>query len=172
VNPTGATDPWENDHRLTLDLDPTGVSAARRVAGAGIPFGWTVSNPTVVGVGIDVVAVERFAAALGRTPTLADRLFAPAEQVTASGHRRSAASLAARFAVKEAVAKALGVPAGMEWHDCSVVSEASGRPALAVTGTVAAACVVTGISAWRISLSHDAGIAAAIVIGLGAQPGA
>jgi holo-[acyl-carrier protein] synthase len=115
-------------------------------------------------LGVDVVAVERFAAALRRTPPLAARLFAEAERVTASGHPRSAASLAARFAVKEAVAKALGVPAGMEWHDCSVVSETSGRPVLVVSGTVAAAA---GIREWRISLSHDAGIAAAIVVGLG-----
>lgn len=121
----------------------------------------------VVGVGIDVVAVERFSAALDRTPALAARLFADAERVTGSGHPRSAASLAARFAVKEAVAKALGVPAGMDWHDCAVVSESSGRPSLAVSGTVARACVAAGIRDWRISLSHDAGIAAAIVVGLG-----
>jgi holo-[acyl-carrier protein] synthase len=118
-------------------------------------------------LGVDVVAVERFAAALRRTPPLAARLFAEAERVTASGHPRSAASLAARFAVKEAVAKALGVPAGMEWHDCSVVSETSGRPVLVVSGTVAAAAAAAGIREWRISLSHDAGIAAAIVVGLG-----
>ncbi|HEY7812776.1 MAG TPA: holo-ACP synthase [Nakamurella sp.] len=123
--------------------------------------------PGVVGVGVDVVAVERFSTALDRTPLLAGRLFADPELVTASGHRRSAASLAARFAVKEAVAKALGVPAGMDWHDCSVVSESSGRPVLVVTGTVAAAAAAAGISEWRISLSHDAGIAAAIAVGLG-----
>ena len=118
-------------------------------------------------MGVDVVAVERFSAALDRTPSLAGRLFADPELVTASGHRRSAASLAARFAVKEAVAKALGVPAGMDWHDCSVASESSGRPVLVVTGTVAAAASAAGISQWRISLSHDAGIAAAIAVGLG-----
>jgi holo-[acyl-carrier protein] synthase len=70
----------------------------------------------VVAVGVDIVAVDRFAAALARTPALAARLLTPAEQVTASGHRRSAASLAARFAAKEAVAKALGAPRGLEWH--------------------------------------------------------
>jgi holo-[acyl-carrier protein] synthase len=126
-----------------------------------------VSAPGVRGVGIDVVAVERFAAALHRTPALAPRLFAAAERVTGSGHPRSPASLAARFAVKEAVAKALGVPAGMDWHDCSVLSESSGRPVLRVTGTVASAALALGITDWRISLSHDAGIAAAIVVGLG-----
>ena len=98
-----------------------------------MPFG-----ARVVSVGIDVVAVERFAASLRRTPGLANRLFTAREQVTVSGHPRGPASLAARFAVKEAAAKALGVPTGMDWHDCQVVSEDSGKPRLEVTATVAA----------------------------------
>jgi holo-[acyl-carrier protein] synthase len=150
--------------------DALGVAGASPVVGAAGSAGLAaalISAPGVLGVGIDVVAVERFATALRRTPPLAARLFAGAERVTGSGHPRSPASLAARFAVKEAVAKALGVPAGMDWHDCSVVSESSGRPVLRVTGTVAAASLALGIRDWRISLSHDAGIAAAIVVGLG-----
>ena len=125
------------------------------------------SGARVISVGIDVVAVDRFAASLARTPALARRLFTPGEQVTANGIPRGAASLAARFAVKEAAAKALGVPAGMDWHDCQVVSENSGRPVLEVTKTVAAAAADLGITGWRISVSHDAGIAAAVVIALG-----
>ena len=121
----------------------------------------------VVAVGIDVVAVDRFAAALLRTPSLARRLFSPDEQITSTGNPRGPASLAARFAVKEAVAKALGVPAGMEWHDCRVISESSGRPILQVVGTVAAAGAELGVTEWRLSVSHDAGIAAAVVIALG-----
>jgi len=122
---------------------------------------------SVLAVGIDVVAVERFAASLLRTPALARRLFTPQEQVTASGLPRGPASLAARFAVKEAAAKALGVPAGMDWHDCRVVSEMSGRPRLEISDTVAAAALALGVTDWRISISHDAGIAAAVVIALG-----
>ena len=118
----------------------------------------------VISVGIDVVAVDRFAAILERTPALAARLFSADEMVTATGLPRGPASLAARFAVKEAVAKALGVPAGMDWHDCRVISESSGQPVLQVVDTVAAAAGVTG---WRLSVSHDAGIAAAVVIALG-----
>ena len=121
----------------------------------------------VLAVGIDVVAVDRFAASMSRTPGLARRLFTAREQVTASGLPRGPASLAARFAVKEAAAKALGVPSGMDWHDCQVVSENSGRPVLEVTKTVAAAAAALGITGWRISVSHDAGIAAAVVIALG-----
>ncbi len=121
----------------------------------------------VIGVGIDVVGVERFAESLRRTPSLRDRLFAPAELVTDSGAPRGAGSLAGRFAVKEAVAKALGVPRGMEWHDCTVISESSGRPVLLPTGTVLAAATGLGVTDWRLSLSHDAGIAAAVVLALG-----
>ncbi|MBM9467570.1 holo-ACP synthase [Nakamurella leprariae] len=121
----------------------------------------------VIGVGIDVVAVDRFAASLARTPSLVDRLFASDERVTRSGHPRSATSLAARFAAKEAVAKALGVPAGMQWHHCRVVSADSGRPSLVMTGTVLAAADAQGIQDWQLSLSHDAGIAAAMVVALG-----
>lgn len=121
----------------------------------------------VVGVGIDVVAIDRFAESLRRSRLLASRLFSEAELVTRSGSPRSAASLAARFAVKEAVAKALGVPRGMEWHDCWVASADSGRPELVVTGTVLVAAVAAGVTQWRVSLSHDAGIAAAVVLALG-----
>src|SRR5699024_11162859 len=92
----------------------------------------------VAGLGIDVVAVERFAASLERTPGLAYRLFTGPERITVTGAARSAASLAARFASKEAVFKALGGPRGLDWHDCTVVSESTGRPTLQVTGTVGA----------------------------------
>ncbi len=118
----------------------------------------------IVGVGVDVVPVERFAAALRRTEGLAERLFTPAERVTHSGHPRTPESLAARFAAKEAVAKALGVPAALEWHDCEVVSSADGRPDLKVRGTVAAAAAERGIATWHLSLSHDGGIASAMVV--------
>ena len=120
----------------------------------------------VIAVGVDVVAIDRFAASLQRTPGLADRLFSEQEQVTATGHPRGPSSLAARFAVKESVAKALGAPSGLEWHDCRVLSEMSGRPVLQVVGTVAAAASQLGVTGWRLSVSHDAGIAAAVVIAL------
>ena len=114
------------------------------------------------------MAIDRFVASLERTPALRHRLFTTAEATTPAGLPRSAASLAARFAVKEAVAKAIGVPSGMDWHDCSVITLPSGRPELAVTGTVAAAAAAAGVAGWRLSISHDAGIAAAVVIALGA----
>lgn len=118
----------------------------------------------IIGVGIDVVPVTRFAAALRRTPAMADRLFTAAERVTESGAPRSPESLAARFAAKEALAKALGAPGGMVWTDAEVRTDAAGRPSLVVTGTVAAVAAKLGVTSWHLSLSHDGGVAAATVI--------
>jgi holo-[acyl-carrier protein] synthase len=118
----------------------------------------------IVGVGIDVVAVSRFAQALDRTPALAERAFTPAERVTPAGRPRSAESLAARFAAKEAVAKALGAPGNLRWHDAEVIVVGAGKPVLAVRGTVAARAREMGVTGWHLSLSHDAGIASAVVI--------
>jgi holo-[acyl-carrier protein] synthase len=118
----------------------------------------------IVAVGIDVVLVERFTKALGRTPLLADRLFTEAELTTQSGNPRAPESLAARFAAKEAVAKALGAPVGLHWHDCEIVSDPDGRPWLTVSGTVAAAAAERDINRWHLSLSHDGGIASAMVV--------
>ncbi len=118
----------------------------------------------IVAVGIDVVLVDRFARALERTPSLAERLFTEAERTTGTGHPRSPESLAARFAAKEAVAKALGAPAGLSWHDCEVVADPDGRPWLTVSGTVAAAAADRGVNHWHLSLSHDGGIASAMVV--------
>ena len=118
----------------------------------------------IVGIGIDVVPVERFAAALARTPRLAARLFTPGEQVTPGGVSRSAESLAARFAAKEALAKALGAGGGMLWTDAEVVVDGAGRPSLHVSGTVAARADGLGVTRWHVSLSHDGGIASAVVI--------
>lgn len=116
----------------------------------------------IVGVGVDIVDVARFAAALERTPALAARILTPAELAVARPER-----LAARFAAKEAVAKALGAPGGLAWHDAEVVSEAGGRPALRVRGTVAAAAQRRGVRSWHLSLSHDAGSAIALVVAEG-----
>jgi len=118
----------------------------------------------IVAVGIDVVRVDRFVRAVARTPLLAERLFTDAERVTRSGNPRTPESLAARFAAKEALAKALGAPAGLRWHDCEIVADSDGRPWLTVAGTVAAAAAERGVTRWHVSLSHDGGIASAVVV--------
>jgi holo-[acyl-carrier protein] synthase len=112
----------------------------------------------VIGVGIDVVDISRFGESLARTPGLSERLFTPSER------DRPLASLAARFAAKEAVAKALGAPGDMHWHDAEVVSQESGRPVLELRGTVLARANDLGATSVHLSLSHDAGIASAVVV--------
>ena len=115
----------------------------------------------IVGVGIDVVDIARFEQALARTPGLAERLFTVGERGLPPR------SLAARFAAKEALAKALGAPRGLLWTDAEVVTEPGGRPRLAVAGTVAGTAVRLGVASWHLSLTHDAGIASAVVIAEG-----
>lgn len=121
----------------------------------------------IIGVGIDVAEIDRFRAAMERTPTMAERLFLPSELLLPSGERRGIASLAARFAAKEALAKALGAPVGLHWTDAEVYVEPTGQPRLRVTGTVAARAADLGVKSWHISLSHDAGVASAVVVAEG-----
>ena len=112
---------------------------------------------TVLGIGVDVCDIARFEESLTRTPGLVDRLFVGDEV------GRTGSSLAARFAAKEALAKALGAPAGLAWHDAEVVSESSGRPTLVLRGTVLAAAQDLGVTSVHVSLSHDGGVAIAFV---------
>ena len=113
---------------------------------------------TVLGVGIDVVDIARFGETLRRTPAMRERLFTEAER------ERPLASLAARFAAKEALAKALGAPTGMGWLDAEVVNEPTGNPRLDMKGSVLARADELGVGRVHVSLSHDAGIASAVVV--------
>ena len=115
----------------------------------------------IVGVGIDVVDVGRFGETLTRTPRLRERLFTPAERELPIN------SLAARFAAKEALAKALGSPVGLSWSDATVLRGEDGRPELDVRGSVLARTKELGIQTLHVSLSHDAGIASAVVVAEG-----
>jgi holo-[acyl-carrier protein] synthase len=112
----------------------------------------------IVGIGTDIVDVARFGQALDRTPALRQRLFTEREQTL------PLRSLAARFAAKEALAKAMGSPGGLVWRDAEVLRAEGGQPSLAVTGSVAAAAAGRGISTWHVSLSHDGGLATAMVV--------
>lgn len=113
---------------------------------------------TTLGVGIDVVDISRFAASVERTPGLRAKLFTAAEAVL------PIESLAARFAAKEALAKALGAPGNLEWHDAEVVSLPSGQPTMTLRGTVLARAAELGGTTTHLSLSHDGGIATAVLI--------
>jgi holo-[acyl-carrier protein] synthase len=112
----------------------------------------------IVGVGVDVVDVARFQATVERVPALRERLFTPEERDLPP------ASLAARFAAKEAIAKALGAPGGMRGQDATVRRVRGEQPVVEVVGTVAARAAALGVTRFHLSLSHDAGIASAMVV--------
>jgi holo-[acyl-carrier protein] synthase len=109
----------------------------------------------IEGVGIDVVHIERFKESLERTPGLSEKLFTESERT------KNLQSLAARFAAKEALAKALSAPHGLQWHDAEVINLENGKPEFLFRGEIAE--LISG-SRVHLSLSHDAGIASAVVV--------
>jgi holo-[acyl-carrier protein] synthase len=119
----------------------------------------------VVGVGIDVVDVERFRRVLARTPGMRRRVFTPAELEYVAPRIDPVPSLAARFAAREAVMKALGLGLGaFGFHDVSVRVAASGAPSLIVVDTAAELAAERGIAALHLSLAHDGPVAIAMVV--------
>ncbi len=107
------------------------------------------------GVGIDVVDIKRFQESLERTPELESKLF------TESERGKSMQSMAARFAAKEALYKALSPAHGLQWHDAEVINHENGKPDFLFRGAIAE--LIDGASV-HLSLSHDAGIASAMVV--------
>jgi holo-[acyl-carrier protein] synthase len=126
---------------------------------------------SIVGVGTDLVEVARFRTAMDRTASLADRLFSAGEREYASDQNDPAKSLAARFAAKEAVMKALGVGLGdIDFRDVEVVRRESGEPALEVRGKARDLATERGVTEWLVSLSHTDSTAIAFVIAVKAGP--
>jgi len=115
----------------------------------------------IIGVGIDVVDLARFRDTVARTPRLVERLFHPDER------DMPVESLAARFAAKEAVVKALGAPGGLRWHDAVIRRRVGHRPIVEISGTVAAVAAEQGVRVFHLSLSHDGPVATAMVIAEG-----
>lgn len=121
-------------------------------------------NGALLGLGIDSVDIPRFAEILGRRPALARRLFTAGEQQYAAGLANPVPSLAARFAVKEAVMKALGVGLGaFAWDDVEVVHTDGGAPHLVVTGRAATLASGRGVHGWHLSITHTDAVASAVV---------
>jgi holo-[acyl-carrier protein] synthase len=111
------------------------------------------------GVGIDLLEIERLERALGRHPRLADRVFTQGEQDYAAARARPARHLAARFAAKEAVVKALGLPGGFGLREIEVV--AGEPPMVRLSGRAAKAAAGGRV---EISLTHSRDFAAAVAI--------
>jgi holo-[acyl-carrier protein] synthase len=111
------------------------------------------------GVGIDLLEIDRLERALERRPRLAERLFTEAERSYAEARARPARHLAARFAAKEAVVKALGLTNGFGLREVEVV--AGEPPTIKLAGRAAAAA---GKRRIEISLTHSRDYAAAVAI--------
>ena len=122
-------------------------------------------------VGVDLIAVPRVERALQRHgERFLRRVFTPAEVIYSRGR---APELAARFAAKEAVSKALGVgmrilaPDGVEWHEVEVLGDWRGRPEVYLRGWAAERAAQLGLTRWAVSLSHEREYAVAFVVATG-----
>ncbi len=121
----------------------------------------------IVGSGIDLVEIGRIQQSMDRYGRrFLDRVYTAAEQAYCLRKRKAAESLAARFAAKEAGAKALGtgISLGVSWLEIEVVREASGRPTLRFHGRAAQIAALLGVAGTALSISHTAGLAMASVV--------
>ena len=119
----------------------------------------------MIGIGVDVVEIERFRRSLARTPTMRERLFTPVELAYVAPKSDPVPSLAARFAAREAVMKSLGLGLGaFGFHDVWVERAESGAPWLNVNGRAAELADRAGVTSWHISLTHSESVAIAYVV--------
>lgn len=112
----------------------------------------------IIGIGVDIVDLERFQGKLDATPALLERIF------TKSELEQNLQSLAGCWAAKEAVIKALGNPTGLSWQDVAVVKDDLGKPHLDISGETNRRAEELGIASWHLSISHDGGLACAMVV--------
>jgi holo-[acyl-carrier protein] synthase len=125
---------------------------------------------TIVGIGVDAVDVVRFRAILARRPGFAARFFTGAEQADARRSPDPTESLAARFAAKEAVMKALGTGLGgfaltdVEVRRGTGRGANAGAPSLVLHGAAAALAAQRGAGRFHLSLTHTAQVAVAFVV--------
>ena len=110
------------------------------------------------GIGVDIVDLARFTRQVERTPGLIPRLFAEQERGL------PVHSLAARFAAKEALIKALGDSAGTTWHELEIASDAQGNPGFVLHESLKTVMAARGITSVHVTMTHDAGVACAFVV--------
>lgn len=122
----------------------------------------------VIGIGVDVVDIERFRRSLERTPSMRTRLFTPTELDYVAPQADPTPSLAARFAAREAVMKSMGLGLGaFGFHDVWVERQDSGAPFLRITGRASELAEEAGVGRWHLSLTHSDLVAAAYVVAEG-----
>ncbi len=112
----------------------------------------------ILGIGTDLCSIERMRASLERTPNLAERIFHENERGLPIN------SLAARFAAKEALAKAIGNPRLLTWVEIEVVKDDNGKPAFVLHGSTKSNLDGLMVSAIHLSLSHEQELASAMVV--------
>ncbi len=119
----------------------------------------------IIGVGIDICSIERMRKAFERSGgRIFDRICSPAERADLAGRKDQALALAGRFAIKEAFSKVLDGARGVGWHECEVRRDPSGRPRLELRGNALLQATERGADTWHVSLTHDGGLAVAVVI--------
>ena len=117
------------------------------------------------GIGIDAVDIERFRRSLERTPSMQQRIFTDSELAYVAPKADPVPSLAARFASREAVMKAMGLGLGaFGFHEVWVDHLESGEPHLHVTGRAAELADERGIDTWHLSITHTDQVAIAYVV--------
>ncbi|HEX2266617.1 MAG TPA: holo-ACP synthase [Actinomycetota bacterium] len=118
----------------------------------------------VLGLGVDLVDVERVEAILARRKTFRQRVFTPEEIEYCESQGSPAACYAARWAAREACRKALGGVSEMGWKDVSVRREASGPPRLTLRGSSKRRAGELGVSEVLVTLTHERRMAAAFCL--------
>lgn len=121
----------------------------------------------MIGIGTDLVELERFRATLERTPRIKERSFTAAEREYSDAKSDPTERYAARWAAKEAVMKAMGVGlGGVAMVDIEVVKDDSGAPSILLHDTAAAKAAELGITEWKITITHTESLAQAIAVAL------
>jgi len=124
----------------------------------------------IVGIGNDLVDLDRFRRVLERRAGLVEKLFTESEREYSLRRTDPTERFAVRFAAKEAVLKAMGVGIGaVDWHDIEVRRDEDGQPSVALSGRASMLANQLGIESWRLTLSHSAVVAQAIVVALGPE---
>ncbi len=121
----------------------------------------------IVGLGIDLIEIERIRAVYGRHKArFADRILTAAEQAYVLQHADPSARLAGRWAVKEAALKALGtgLAHGIRWRDVEVLPDENGRPMLTLHGKALERAVALQADRFHATITHSDGMAMAQVI--------
>ena len=117
----------------------------------------------IVGIGMDICSIDRMKKALERHgDRFYDRIISPTEKADQVGD--AALFLASRFAAKEAITKACGGMPGVGWHEVHIRRSESGKPRIDLFGKALELVKSLGANKWHVTITHDAGVAAAMVV--------